>query len=62
VVPTAPREISQVSSSVISREGCQSVEPATQPESYMGKAKPLTDFLSDEEFALARRLREIFTR
>ena len=57
VVPTAPHEIS---TSVISREGSQSVVPPTQPESYMGSAQPLTDFLSVQEFKWAEKLREVF--
>ena len=57
MVPTAPHEIS---TSVISREGSQSVVPPTQPESYMGSAQPLTDFLSVQEFKWAEKLREVF--
>jgi len=60
LVQTAPRENPQVSSSVISREGSQSVVPQTQPESYMGSAKPLTNRLTAQETEWAKTLREVF--
>jgi len=60
LVQTAPRENPQVSSSVTSREGSQSVVPQIQPESYMGSAKPLTNRLTAQETEWAKTLREVF--
>ena len=45
-----------------SREGSQSVVPQTQPESYIGPAKPLTNFLNAQETKVAEWLRKTFLK